>query len=82
MMGSEILKRRVVVTGLGLITPLGIGVEKTWSALCAGKSGVRRITKFDPSHHACQIAGEVTDFNPAEYIEKKDIKKMEIAIIN
>ncbi|MDO8547246.1 MAG: beta-ketoacyl-ACP synthase II [Nitrospirales bacterium] len=79
-MGSEILKRRVVVTGLGLITPLGIGVEKTWSALCAGKSGVRRITKFDPSHHACQIAGEVTDFNPADYIEKKDIKKMDTFI--
>ncbi|MEK7797559.1 MAG: beta-ketoacyl-ACP synthase II [Nitrospirota bacterium] len=79
-MGSEILKRRVVVTGLGLITPLGTGVEKTWSALCAGKSGVRRITKFDPSHHACQIAGEVTDFNPADYIEKKDIKKMDTFI--
>lgn len=73
-------KRRVVVTGLGLITPLGTGVEKTWSALCAGKSGVRRITKFDPSHHACQIAGEVTDFNPADYIEKKDIKKMDTFI--
>jgi len=79
-MGSEILKRRVVVTGLGLITPLGIGVEKTWSALCAGKSGVRRITKFDPSNHACQIAGEVADFNPADYIEKKDIKKMDTFI--
>jgi 3-oxoacyl-[acyl-carrier-protein] synthase II len=79
-MGSEIRKRRVVVTGLGLITPLGIGVEKTWSALCAGKSGIRRITKFDPSAHACQIAGEVTDFNPADYIEKKDIKKMDTFI--
>ena len=79
-MGSEILKRRVVVTGLGLITPLGTGVEKTWSALCAGKSGVRRITKFDPSNHACQIAGEVTDFNPADYIEKKEIKKMDTFI--
>lgn len=79
-MGGEILKRRVVVTGLGLITPLGTGVEKTWSALCAGKSGVRRITKFDPSRHACQIAGEVTDFNPADYIEKKEIKKMDTFI--
>jgi 3-oxoacyl-[acyl-carrier-protein] synthase II len=79
-MGREILKRRVVVTGLGLITPLGTGVEKTWSALCAGKSGVRRITKFDPSAHACQIAGEVTDFNPADYIEKKEIKKMDTFI--
>ncbi|TAL10948.1 MAG: beta-ketoacyl-[acyl-carrier-protein] synthase II [Nitrospirae bacterium] len=79
-MGGEILKRRVVVTGLGLITPLGTGVEKTWSALCAGKSGVRRITRFDPSKHACQIAGEVTDFNPADYIEKKEIKKMDTFI--
>ena len=79
-MGSAILKRRVVVTGLGLLTPLGIGVEKTWNALCAGKSGIRRITKFDPSAHACQIAGEVPDFNPADYIEKKDIKKMDTFI--
>jgi 3-oxoacyl-[acyl-carrier-protein] synthase II len=79
-MGREILKRRVVVTGLGLITPLGTGVDKTWSGLCAGKSGIRRITKFDPSDHACQIAGEVTDFNPADYIDKKDIKKMDTFI--
>ncbi len=79
-MGREILKRRVVVTGLGLITPLGTGVDKTWSGLCAGKSGIRRITKFDPAGHACQIAGEVTDFNPADYIDKKDIKKMDTFI--
>ncbi|HEV8242433.1 MAG TPA: beta-ketoacyl-ACP synthase II, partial [Nitrospirales bacterium] len=68
------------MTGLGLITPLGTGVDKTWSGLCAGKSGIRRITKFDPSDHACQIAGEVTDFNPADYIDKKDIKKMDTFI--
>ena len=79
-MGKEIRKRRVVVTGLGLITPLGTGVEKTWNALCAGKSGIRRITKFDPSGHACQIAGEVTDFDPADCIEKKEIKKMDTFI--
>src|SRR3989441_652046 len=79
-MGKEIRKRRVVVTGLGLITPLGAGVEKTWNALCAGKSGIRRITKFDPSAHACQIAGEVTDFDPADYFEKKEIKKMDTFI--
>jgi len=76
-MSKEIRERRVVVTGLGLITPLGTGVEKTWNALCAGKSGIRRITKFDPSGYACQIAGEVTDFDPADYIEKKEIKKMD-----
>jgi 3-oxoacyl-[acyl-carrier-protein] synthase II len=79
-MSKENRKRRVVVTGLGLITPLGTGVEKTWNALCAGKSGIRRITKFDPSAHACQIAGEVPDFDPADYIEKKEIKKMDTFI--
>ena len=79
-MGQEIRKRRVVVTGVGLITPLGTGVEKTWNALCAGQSGIRRITKFDPSGHACQIAGEVTDFDPADCIEKKEIKKMDTFI--
>ncbi len=79
-MGTAILKRRVVVTGLGLITPLGTGVEKTWSALCAGRSGIARITKFDPAHQDCQIAGEVKDFEPGDYMEKKDIKKMDTFI--
>jgi 3-oxoacyl-[acyl-carrier-protein] synthase II len=79
-MGTAILKRRVVVTGLGLITPLGTGVEKTWSALCAGRSGIARITKFDPADQDCQIAGEVKDFEPGDYMEKKDIKKMDTFI--
>ena len=70
----------MVVTGLGLVTPLGTGLDKTWTALCSGKSGVRRITRFDPSTYACQIAGEVTDFDPAQYIEKKEIKKMDTFI--
>ncbi len=72
--------RRVVVTGLGLVTPLGTGLEKTWQALCAGKSGVRRITRFDATGYASQIAGEVTDFDPAHFIEKKEIKKMDTFI--
>src|SRR5438105_11279107 len=72
--------RRVVVTGLGAITPLGIGLEKTWKALCAGQSGIRRITRFDPTDYPAQIAGEVLDFNPADYIEKKEIKKMDTFI--
>src|SRR5437879_1063897 len=76
-MGKEIRKRRVVVTGLGLITPLGTGVEKTWNALCAGKAGIRRITKFDPSGHACETAGEVTEFDSVDYIEEREIKKMD-----
>src|SRR3989441_1907116 len=79
-MGKEIRKRRVVVTGLGLIPAVGPGGEKGWNALVAGKSGIRRIPKFDPLAHACQIAGEVTDFDPADYFEKKEIKKMDTFI--
>ncbi|MBL8070614.1 MAG: beta-ketoacyl-ACP synthase II [Nitrospira sp.] len=72
--------RRVVVTGLGLVTPLGTGVEKTWKALCAGESGIDRITRFDPTGYDAQIAGEVKDFDPAQFIEKKEIKKMDTFI--
>lgn len=77
---SERSTRRIVVTGLGLITPLGTGVEKTWAALCAGQSGIGRITKFDPAAYDAQIAGEVRDFDPAQFIEKKEIKKMDTFI--
>ena len=76
----ERLTRRVVVTGMGLVTPLGTGLEKTWKALCAGKSGIARITRFDPTDYPCQIAGEVPDFDPAAFIEKKEIKKMDLFI--
>ena len=69
--------RRVVITGLGMVTPLGTGVEKTWKAICAGESGVARITKFDPTDCPVQIAGEVKDFNVLDFIEKKEIKKMD-----
>ncbi len=69
--------RRVVVTGLGLVTPLGTGTEKTWKAICAGQSGIGRITRFDPAGYDAQIAGEVKDFDPAQFIEKKEIKKMD-----
>src|SRR5215468_6581252 len=72
--------RRIVITGLGLITPLGTGVEKTWKAICAGESGIGRITKFDPAGYDAQIAGEVKDFDPAHFIEKKEIKKMDTFI--
>ena len=74
------LKRRVVITGLGLITPVGVGVETTWKAVCAGQSGIGRITRFDPSDYPCQIAGEVKGFDPEVYIEKKEIKKMDTFI--
>jgi len=72
--------RRIVVTGLGLVTPLGTGVDKTWKALCAGESGIGRITRFDPTGYDAQIAGEVKDFDPARFIEKKEIKKMDTFI--
>ena len=70
-MMRERAMRRIVVTGLGVVTPLGTGVEKTWNALCAGASGIGRITKFDPTGYDAQIAGEVKDFDPAHFIEKK-----------
>lgn len=72
--------RRVVVTGQGMITPLGVGVEQTWKALCNGQSGIGRITRFDPAGYPSQIAGEVKGFDPAQFIEKKDIKKMDTFI--
>jgi 3-oxoacyl-[acyl-carrier-protein] synthase II len=70
-------KRRVVVTGLGLITPLGLGVETSWKNLVNGKSGIRRITSFDASAFPTQIAGEVDNFNPEDYVELKEVKKMD-----
>jgi 3-oxoacyl-[acyl-carrier-protein] synthase II len=78
--GSDQPTRRVVVTGLGLVTPLGTGVEKTWNAICAGESGIDRITRFDPTGYDAQIAGEVKDFDPGRFIEKKEIKKMDTFI--
>ena len=73
-------KRRVVITGLGLVTPLGTGVEKTWNALCEGKTGIGTITRFNVDNFPVQIAGEVKDFNAEEYIGKKEIKKMDLFI--
>ena len=70
------MTRRVVVTGVGLLTPLGIGTEATWEAIRAGKSGIGPITQFDAAAFSCRIAGEVKGFDPSNYIEKKEIKKM------
>ena len=70
-------KKRVVITGVGMITPLGIGVEESWSGLITGKSGIRKITQFDATAFPTQIAGEVDGFNPEDYIEVKEIKKMD-----
>lgn len=75
------MQRRVVVTGLGLVTPLGIGVEETWSALVAGKSGIGPITKFDASETTTKIAGEVKNFNPEDYVSRKEVRRMDLFTI-
>ncbi len=69
-----------MVTGIGLVSPLGIGTAPNWEALCAGRSGVGRITKFDATGYAAQIAGEVKGFDPLQFVEKKDVKKMDVFI--
>jgi len=74
------MSRRVVVTGIGLVSSLGIGTETNWDALCKGCSGVGPITKFDPTDFSARIAGEVKNFDPLRFIEKKDVKKMDIFI--
>jgi 3-oxoacyl-[acyl-carrier-protein] synthase II len=71
------LKKRVVVTGLGAVTPIGIGKDEFWKALLAGKSGIGKITRFDASEYTTQIAGEVKDFDPTKYIDKKEAKRMD-----
>ena len=70
-------ERRVVITGLGLVTPVGIGTEATWTALLDGRSGITRITRFDPTDYPAQIAGEVAEFDPLLYIAPRDVKKMD-----
>src|SRR5260370_14680374 len=74
------IDRRVVVAGVGLVTALGTGLEKDWQALMEGRSGIGPITRFDASDFAARIAGEVRDFNPEDWIERRDIKKMDLFI--
>ena len=71
------MNRRVVITGLGLVTPIGIGKEKAWDSLCKGKSGIAEITRFDTSDFQTKIAAEVKDFNPADFMPQKDAKRVE-----
>jgi 3-oxoacyl-[acyl-carrier-protein] synthase II len=74
------LERRVVVTGVGLVSPLGVGTQENWEGLLSGRSGIRTITHFDPTEFPSTIAGEVPDFDPLQFVSKKDVKKMDIFI--
>jgi 3-oxoacyl-[acyl-carrier-protein] synthase II len=74
------LRKRVVITGVGLVIPTGIGTETAWKSVCEGKSGIGPLTRFDPNGFETKIAGEVRGFNPEAYVEKKEIKKMDLFI--
>ncbi len=74
------MKRRVVVTGIGLVSAVGVGTQATWEGVCAGRSGVAPITKFDAAAFAARIAAEVKGFDPLQYVDKKDVKKMDTFI--
>lgn len=71
-------KRRVVVTGLGMLSPLGLSVDETWRRLLAGESGIGEITHFDCSDYSTRFAGQVDNFDPQEYIEKKETKNGQV----
>jgi len=73
-------KKRVVVTGVGLVTALGTGTEETWKGLCEGRSGVAPISRFDTTQYSTRIAAEVKDFDPLKWFDKKDVKKMDFFI--
>src|SRR4030065_2777440 len=72
--------RRVVITGIGVVSPLGIGVQKNWEALLRGESGIGPITRFDASKHSTRIAGEVKNFDPLAFIDRKEARKMDLFI--
>jgi len=69
------VRRRVVITGLGAVTPLGVGIEESWQALCQGKSGVSMVTRFDVTDFKTKIAGEVKDFDPSDFMESKLVRR-------
>jgi len=74
------LKRRVVVTGIGLVTPCGIGTDNVWNNILSGKSGIGPITRFNTDRFDTKFAGEVKDFNPEDYVQPKEVKKMDLFI--
>jgi len=69
--------RRVVVTGLGVVSPFGVGVRLFWESLLAGKSGISTVTKFDTSDHSVTIGGEVNHFTPEDYLDKKELNRLD-----
>jgi len=77
---KSVVERRVAVTGIGLVSPVGVGVEKNWENILQGKSGVSLISRFDISQYTSKIAGQVKDFDPLDFIEKKELRKMDLFI--
>ena len=75
------MERRVVITGMGTVNPVGNSVDETWAALCAGRSGIGPITKFDTARHATKIAGELKGFDPLRYVEKKELRRIDDFIV-
>ncbi len=73
-------QRRVVLTGVGLVSAVGLGTQATWDGVCAGQTGIGAITRFDTTKFAARIAGEVKGFDPLDFVDKKDVKKMDIFI--
>ncbi|MBQ7514900.1 MAG: beta-ketoacyl-ACP synthase II [Schwartzia sp.] len=71
------MAKRIVITGMGVVSPIGTGLDTFWQALLAGKNGIERITQFDPSDYSAQIAGEVKDFDSAQFIDKKEARRMD-----
>ncbi len=77
MVKKTFSEQRIVVTGLGAVTPAGIGVEAFWQGLQAGKNGIARVTHFDPTGFRSQLAAEVKDFDPRQWIDKKSLERMD-----
>jgi 3-oxoacyl-[acyl-carrier-protein] synthase II len=77
---ERVMNRKVVVTGLGMVTPLGTGVQKNWEAICAGKSGIGPIEKFDASPFPVRIGGEVRDFKPEEFMDKQQVRRTDVFV--
>ena len=75
------MKRRIVITGIGAVTPLGNSARDSWKAICAGQSGIGRITKFDAAGHKTQIAGELKNFDPLNYVSNKELRKLDNFIV-